>query len=523
MQRARKYFLEAPLVTRIASGLYLLYIAVNMSRPLWFDEVWRAYQISNWKFIDPDNGSAPISPLFFLLTKMMTVISNNEITQRLIVIAVSLLLPFVTYYVMSRYFGRQIAKIQSVLIMVVPGVIQYSIENKPYVIDIFAIIILLYCYDQFRRHKVLTYKTSFIALFGLFMSLAANIFIAGLAIAGYIEFKGKLKDKDKKITIVRLLLIAVVALIYIVFGYYPQIGGGLLGYWSELGWQGKHGIELVRYFIESCLDIFQKDLLPLSSFSLRRVNKTYIGYLISSTMVIAMFISCKLILRKYRRAVPILVATGLAWVLILLISIKGYWTFGSNRLNIFLFAIMLLLLAPLINEFAGKSSARYRLMQTVFVGVLFFPLVNGLLEIGVTQIKVIKHIRNEGYFNNQGEGRYMDEMRYATSIFGPQLHSGDAIVSFHFMTKKALMYYLTDYQGGVAKEEELTFIHDSRTYPLPATSKTFHELAQKHQSLWVITGVGLGVDPTKKAVKDYTILSNKTYGTVMVAHLEKKR
>ncbi len=109
MQRAKKYFLDAPLVTRIASGLYLLYIAVNMSRPLWFDEVWRAYQISNWKFIDPDNGSAPISPLFFLLTKMMTVISNNEITQRLIVIAVSLLLPFVTYYVMSRYFGRQIA------------------------------------------------------------------------------------------------------------------------------------------------------------------------------------------------------------------------------------------------------------------------------------------------------------------------------------------------------------------------------------------------------------------------------
>ncbi len=125
----------------------LIPLGPSLSKAFWFDEQWRAYYIAYqgnwWQALTADN--APFAAGWYLLERAVaTLFGTTELTLRLATAAWLPLLSGLLFLLASRFVRPPVALVVALLGSLVPGLIPYVVQLKPFVIDSAAAVAVVY-------------------------------------------------------------------------------------------------------------------------------------------------------------------------------------------------------------------------------------------------------------------------------------------------------------------------------------------------------------------------------------------
>ena len=141
----------------------------NGNISLWLDEAYWAFRFSDLPLLK----NAAMRPIGFIVaTKLLTAIANNEITLRLIPYSASVLSIPLIYFIAREIFKSKLTIFMAVFIVSFnPILINFAKEFKPYSLELFLHMLLLYL--SLRYIKL---KTAPLFYLLLFMSAVTLLF-----------------------------------------------------------------------------------------------------------------------------------------------------------------------------------------------------------------------------------------------------------------------------------------------------------------------------------------------------------
>ena len=204
---------------------------------------------------------------------------------------------------------------------VLPTYIYYSNELKPYMGDVFFILLVLWVYHLFSIGKIKVFWLGIIYSVILLFSIPSSFFIAGVFI---VEFIDALKSKDKKrileLSLSGFLVLTVFIAHYYFWLSYSSESKGLKGYWKLNTFNmWPTSIKEIHNDYKLITGLFHKSVFPFS-FSLS-----------------CLMAFCGLILAIFKKHKPS-IAVGLSIVLLLTASSFGKYPI-AQRLNLFVYAL----------------------------------------------------------------------------------------------------------------------------------------------------------------------------------------
>lgn len=505
-------------VILLVAVIVVLPIVINVTKPLWFDEVWRADIISRmrlWRY----DGEPPVSLLWVLLIKLPTLIYNAEFTQRLLNYLFALgIIPMAYVYgksIRGRNFGLFLASVSPFSLYY----LDYLIQNKPFLADAFLAILFLYLFDLFTKKRLriewlIIYSVAYILVSttASFMFVSAGIYLA------FLVYHKKVGRKD---FFAWSAVIGLTCLVYYLFYLKPQLTPGLSAFHSPNIWLGKP--------LAWQLDFFWQHIITIFGFPANQVNNLKIIYPIVDTGAISFRASMPALTRFEplvafiifacftlgvaslwrRKQYSLPLAVVVAIISTLIFSALNIWPFGNNRANIFLFYMVAIVAWLGIFEII---SFLYKKQTSWAAAFLVIILVGGSQFIPMAGFaKRILHPRGEMAF---------DGMRQMSEVVREKSKPEDAIIVFQYMSQQPFHYYYDHYSSTVSKNSypSRMIIFDTLEKPLQEDERFYRDLAAKYKTVWVIAAAGIARDVVKDN-RSYRVVSDKSVATIRLVQL----
>lgn len=362
----RKYGLVTPLLFAATYVFVLALIWQNRSRPMWYDEVWRPYLIDNGLRIPyfDNQGLAPIAFGVYWFTKGAVLFADNNFTQRLIVYLALLALPVAVYKFCRLFLDKRTAQAMIPLSVLCGYILEFSTQDKPYVIDVVCMLGLFIAYQRFKDGKFRLWQFIAVSILATLFSMASAFALACVGLFMLYELKRNysIKRRDQLIAWAGVTGLAAAAQYWFflkpqmtpkVYNYYKLLypHGGLLGviggtignllsifgfyYWVPLS----PGTEGNTAFWTRQELLFYHPVLGLQT----AMSLVYLG-LFGYGMV--MLYRC----RRFTVFYGLVVIFALEWVAAML----RQWPFGNSRTNIFsLFLVTIIICYGGVSLVAG--------------------------------------------------------------------------------------------------------------------------------------------------------------------------
>lgn len=485
-----------------ATIFQLAFIAHSISRPMWFDESWRADFVNRNLDIPLVDRStyAPISAGLFVFTKATTAFVDNNFTHRLSTYIAALAVPFVVYWFCRVFFDRRMALVMIPVTVLAGYNLEFATQNKPYMLDVVCTLLLLLAYHYYV-HKKLRLRYFILGCVGALLFSFAAFFV--VTVIGLLMVHRWYKNPNK--TDVRSLIIwagsvGAAALAHLWF-IWPQLNEGLDTYWGDLYLQGGLGNILIDTG-RNLLSIFGLTIgEPLLSRGLEdfSVLWTNLEFPASSWTVLglpeflaivwlSLFVYGVYALwhaKKHYIPVVLMLLWGLQWVT----SITGHWPFGNARTNLFSNFLVLLIVVYGSVEAWRHTARQYAVVSAALlltIVLLAFPYRT--LAIAFFSTKDTAFVGDNGI--NSG-------LQWAAVTVAQQSQADDEIIVSHSAGPFGFEYYYNfsdytaDYRATQAKKVTYGYQKNNRL-PLHAT------LDRKPDVVWLI-----GPDMDKDVVAEY--------------------
>lgn len=489
-------------------------LIANIDRPLWYEESWRAYAVSSdFEISESDKYSTAIAPVtigYYLFTKVATTIYDFEFTQNLLTyISSVLLLAFLYMFgkeAKGKYFGFFLVGVIGVTVYF----LEYSTSNKPFITDSFFTVALLYATYLYvkGRIKILTW-------FGLALISAISSFAAFFVIGSCLLFMLSCAIKRKKYPISEILvgiLLAVVMSAYYFYFVMPQYNDGLHEWWKDLLATGDlyTSIKMVGMNFLSMFGIRFDELLNVQGYYNGGVlpyiswvgSSDQLSQLLGSFYLITFFISSIYIVYKRNYLLAITVFTIFLILGEQLIAYcLGIWPFGGNRVNIFLYVLIAIVICwGIYSYLESKKKVDIGLVTAVFILIfLFLPLRS------IARVTLLE--RGEDYF-------YLNTREVALDLRRDSA-PGEKILVYHRLAKLPFKYYFC-FNDNTSADCDTREVFYSPYIEEGEFSKDFFE-SQNSDILWVYLGYGSTEEAIINSQSHYNVVSSKNYvmtGTV---------
>ncbi|MHB1864962.1 MAG: hypothetical protein ACYCPS_02225 [Candidatus Saccharimonadales bacterium] len=327
------------------TSVYAVVIAIiNFNIPLWYDEAWRADLVRRGLFGLP-YAHAPIPFLYYLINRIIDLFSETNFSQRLINYIALLLLPSVVYIFCKTMFNKPFARLMIIATLLSGYIIENSTVDKPYIVDIIVVLVLVVAYKKFLEGKLkLIYFTLLSIVFSL-LSFATLFILPVLALLLFYKWYKYKKEKIQDLIIWSFSWLAV-EIVQLNFFVKPQLAGLLYQHWSDLFLTGSP-LQITEKVLSNIGTIFGFSIGPVANaLFLERSNifwnfpqfKVFI-YPIGISGVLATLFICIFIYAVYRvykdfgPDIPIILLV--IFILELITGIFSKWPFGNARSNIF--------------------------------------------------------------------------------------------------------------------------------------------------------------------------------------------
>lgn len=465
-------------------------IAHSASRPMWFDESWRADFVNrNLDVALADRYTyAPISAGLFVFTKATTTFVDNNFTHRLSTYMAALALPFIVYWFCRVFFNRRTALVM-IPISVLSGYnLEFATQNKPYMLDVICMLLLLLAYHYYVRKKLrLRY---FIAgcIAALIFSFAAFFVVASIGMLLVYRWHKHPNQHGLRPLAIWAGSVGVAALAHLWF-IWPQLNEGLDAYWGELYLKGGvvnvlvdtvgnmlsiFGITIGEPFFSRGLEEFT---VLWTNFSVPAGSWTVIGLPeFLAVLWLSLFIyglRRHLVGKKYLVPVVLVMLWSMQWVA----SVTGHWPFGNARTNLFSnFLVLLIIIYGVLEAWRNTARKYVAISAALVLSVVVLAFPYNVLATAFLSTTDAPYANDNGI--NSG-------LQWAAVTVAQQSRADDEIIVSHTAGPFGFEYYYnfsdytTDYRATQAKRVTYGYQKNNRL-PLHGT------LDRKPDVVWLI-------------------------------------
>jgi hypothetical protein len=379
-------------VLGLATVLQLALIMHSLDRPLWFDEAWRADFIDrNFHIpISQRAGYAVISLGSYLVTKFFVLFSDDNFTQRLLVYISTVALPFAVYYFCKMFFDKRTAQIMVPITVLAGYILEFSTQNKPYLLDIIVMLLLFMAQHQYSKGKLKLTSFILVSVMAILFSFTAIIVVGflGIYMATSLWLKRrKLKGREIKDFALWAIIVGLVTIIYYVLFLKPQTTPQLYSYYGGFNSSLYPTGGIIHIFYLTLVNVLEMFGIIIGSkvldggtepnhvlwTNIQTVvnNKPVMGLsLILSLFYIGLFIYGMYWLKREKKNLifySVIGIYGLEWIT----GLMKEWPFGNSRTNLFsLFLITLVLVCGGIKLAELVLRGRYRLLVPSLIIVI---------------------------------------------------------------------------------------------------------------------------------------------------------
>lgn len=313
----------------------------NGNISLWLDEAYWAFRFSDLPLLK----NAAMRPIGFIVaTKLLTAIANNEITLRLIPYSASVLSIPLIYFIAREIFTSKLTSLLAVFIVSFnPVFIHFAKEFKPYSLELFLHMLLLYL--SLRYIKLKTTPLFYLLLFVAAVTLlfAYNIVFLYPSIFLIALFDTYSEKKFQRFFF--LLMTAFLLLGILLYAFYYSLWSSWDIASTKIYWGKKYDVFfLSSSFPDHAQWIFKKYLSLVQSSGTASIfwDLKFNGYSIIKVALWAfhcMGLTMFVVRRKWEYVLLFVVPIAI----IIVCNIMGLWLFGAFRVNIFMFCYFILI------------------------------------------------------------------------------------------------------------------------------------------------------------------------------------
>jgi hypothetical protein len=347
----------------VAYIFLVIEIIQSASRPMWFDEAWRPDFIDrNFSIpIGERQSYAPISLGLYLVTKLAVICIDDNFTQRITTYLALLVLPIVTFWFCRVYLNTPVAKAMILISVSCGYIIEFSTQDKPYIVDIVCTLSLILAFHFYLRGNLrLRY---FLVAAVILLLLSFTVFFTLVCISiwwTYIVCRQRLSKKWYHLAI-WLCTIATLGASYLYLFIKPQLTSNLYTYWQELYLHGTIATILsnTAYDLLTMFGLYIGNHYLSPGLEPNSVlwNTPQFGYThqilgISNyygVLYLVLFVYGCIVLWRDRKIVILWLIAGfysLEWIT----SLARQWAFGNARTNLFsTYLITIVVVYGLIN------------------------------------------------------------------------------------------------------------------------------------------------------------------------------
>jgi len=345
-------FRQSGLTWLVVAALFcaalLLRLPGYSGRPLWIDELWRAVLILDpgfWReyFFSPTVESAITSFGYAFFVKLLGAFRVSPDILRLSSLIPGVLAVLAAFFLTRRAGGGVALALAAGLVFALnSNFINYSREMKPYMFEVLVHMAALYALLavlQAPRPTIRTWLLYFLVLLFAIFSTATAVFLlpaSGLTLFLRFLTGGLDKDARNKNLVICIVLfaaigLAVVALYYFVWRYGAD--GSMLSIWAA-GFSQSGGY--LRFFTTALMQMWR------ASFDTP-------GMPMEADLALAFLVAVLISLVASRRALKAPVLYLLLFYLALavtvcLVNLAKIWPLGAARVNLFLYAYLIMFL-----------------------------------------------------------------------------------------------------------------------------------------------------------------------------------
>lgn len=490
----------------IGAVLRLPYI----TKPFWYDEVWRIGSISEkyFLFFILRQKEAPISLGLALVTKLMiTLFGNTEISARLFIMILGILIPSFAFLIVKKFSRNSALALFSMLIFTFfPACIIHSTELKPFVIEVFAIFLLFFFFDKFWRENtpVNLFRLALVILLGLFFATPIIFFFPVVFAMLFWKF---LRSRDfNNLIKVAALSGTTLFLSFLYYKFYlsPQTGSGLFEYWSSEFSNNSGVLNYLGFLANSLFEIFRQNVFPASDFAR---NSVFINLFFPAVLFVFFIFGLYHLVRIKKAYFSAFVLGGTLTMIVF--NFFKIWPFGAARVNLFLFSLFTIFTIFGIYEFIIFFKNRNLKITIIIILISMFGLIFPYSEISA----VVDNQNNE--YQMIGSG-----MRDAVECAKSNLQQNDKIAVYYFLAPAEFNYYYYHYdfqnpriRGPIS---DVRHFNDNKDSAPHRNEEFFKDNLEKGERLWIFAMDGL----EDKDIQD--ILNNaEKYGDFIESECEK--
>ncbi|HPY88947.1 MAG TPA: glycosyltransferase family 39 protein, partial [Spirochaetota bacterium] len=373
----------------IILGVYLrLYTGPGVD--LWFDEAYRAVGYVENGFTHWATVIDKIRPIgYTFLTYIIQKIHNTDFMLRLPSLIASILTIFVVWGISNRIFGdpdkpvkSQIAILLSVfLVSFNPTLIGFSKEFKPYALELFLHLLLIYLLLLYLQNN--TYRNLLFLLFSSFISIffAYNIIFA-LPIILIIVLLKSLGDKDNRSFILICLTIVIIIISFTIIKV--NLVGSIIESKNESSefWGNKYDVfitddetgfvDRIKWYYTKTADIIEFSTKNLIFIDLPVKINSFFNIFLKNISILLLFLG--LIVLFIKRKIPYVLLFFLPIVIVIILNVLKIWTYGNFRANLFIYGYFLFIVLFGINFLLESKDKILRYAIVSFIVVFYFIL-----------------------------------------------------------------------------------------------------------------------------------------------------
>jgi 4-amino-4-deoxy-L-arabinose transferase-like glycosyltransferase len=328
----------------VVGALVVCYLRGYLSRPLWFDEQWRAYHVTARGLgFELRTIYAPAALGWLLLEKAsVSLLGSHEVALRAPMALVVVALPPATYWLARRWLGRVASALTAGTLLLNGAVLGYGLQLKPFITDALVAVAMLGVWTAI--HGAARWRPVGYAALGLLTlcSIAALFVLVPLLVFDLVV---AVRARRLLPGLALAALAGVPALAHLVLFVRPQTLLLSYSYWQRHFVPHRPGAA-AGFLAERLASYLPRLLTGAALQADNRINAPFLHALpawlavpAAVAGVAALALGARALLRTTSGR-GLLVATGGALALQAMASWAGLWPFGFVRVNVFLVPLL---------------------------------------------------------------------------------------------------------------------------------------------------------------------------------------
>ena len=374
-------------------GFLLIFIYLFLSRSLWLDECYLAYNLidSSFSSLFQPLHFRQVAPIGFLIVSKLSfwLFGDSALSLRLPSILAGLVALLLANNIFKRVLDKKSHLIALLLFVTTPLFYRYTYELKQYIFDlaIFELILFFYLKIESDYSRKNLMKLGFTGALAIWFSLVSVI---GLTFIGLMIFLYLIRQKEKKSSIKNSIIycyslwLISFATYYILFIYNHPHQKFQVSHWKyELGLYGFPLSYQINEIIK-WLAARQVELITYFSFT----NNKFVGII---TVVLLLIGFATLIFKEKKLAVKLIFFPICVHVALALIIVYPF----SYRLCLYLLPVYILLIVKGIEGLRNKKT----ILCLIIIAALSFWSINLIKQRISTSISMIESSYEDKLFS----------------------------------------------------------------------------------------------------------------------------